>query len=116
MLERTSTNIMREERDSLIDIRKEEMLTEVRFRFTRYLNKIYWELYEEGELSEEAIGILTHSCDMVNDNPANKLHYWEVLNRNFSMEAVQIYTYFINTPLVGAFVARFLIQKIYFIY
>jgi hypothetical protein len=39
------------ERDSFNDIKRPEMVSEIRFKFTRYLHKLCWELYEEGELS-----------------------------------------------------------------
>ncbi len=35
-------------RDSLKDINKDDIVEEIRFRFTRYLKKVYWEYYEEG--------------------------------------------------------------------
>ena len=36
------------ERDSFKDIKRPEMVSEIRFKFTRYLHKLFWELYEEG--------------------------------------------------------------------
>ena len=43
-----STMMIPDQRDSLRDIKKSEMIEEIRFRFTRYLHKVYWELYENG--------------------------------------------------------------------
>lgn len=45
--ERT-TNSGVEPRDSLREIRKDEMVEEIRFRFTRFLHKVYWEMFEHG--------------------------------------------------------------------
>ena len=107
---------MRDQRDSLKDIKKAEMVSEIRFSCTRYLYKIYWELYEEGELSEEAIGILSNTCDIVNDDPSLKMNHFEVLSRNFAMGIVKHYFSFKDTPIIGPFVTRLIVQKIYFTY
>ena len=33
-------------RDSLINVKESDMIEEIRFRFTRYLSKTYWNFYE----------------------------------------------------------------------
>jgi hypothetical protein len=103
-------------RDSLRDIKKSEMLEEIRFRFTRYINKVYWELYEEGEVSEDAIKVLSESCDIVNDAPNHRLNYFEVLSQTFTMETVKYYMKFKDWALIGPYITRMLISKIYFVY
>ena len=40
-------------------INKADMIGEIRFRFTRYLHKLYWEAFEHGELNEDSIQILS---------------------------------------------------------
>lgn len=92
------------------------MLEEIRFQFTRYLKKVYWELYEAGEVSEEAIKLLSNSCEIVNDMTSEHLNYFEILSSNFSMEAVRFYMYFKNISLIGSWVTRMLISKISFVY
>ncbi len=100
----------------MVDVKKTEMLEEIRFQFTRYLKKIYWELYEIGEVSEEAIKTLSDSCDIVNDATTEHLNYFEVLSSNFSMETVRYYMYFKSIALIGPWITRMLISKIYFVY
>lgn len=63
-------------RESLIDFKETELVEEIRFRFTRYLHKTYWSFYEEGELSEEGIKILSENCDVANDTSQDKLKYF----------------------------------------
>lgn len=65
-----------EMRDSLMDVKESELTEEIRFRFTRYLSKTYWTFYEEGELSEEGIKILSENCDVANDTVQEKLKYF----------------------------------------
>jgi hypothetical protein len=43
------------------------MVDEIRFRFTRYLHKIYWHMYEKGEISEDSVALLSENCEIVND-------------------------------------------------
>ena len=62
---------------------KEEALEEIRFRFNRVLNRIFWEVYEEGELSEESIQILNSSCSITDDECDHKLRYFEILEGFF---------------------------------
>ena len=62
--------------DSLMDVKESELTEEIRFRFTRYLSKTYWTFYEEGELSEEGIKILSENCDVANDTVQEKLKYF----------------------------------------
>lgn len=103
-------------RDSMIDFKKTDIIEELRFRFTRYLRKVYWEFYEEGELSEESIKILTESCDVANDEVSIKLRYFDLLSSNFTVETMGFYQRFKDTPLIGKFVVRAMIQKVYFAY
>ena len=100
----------------MVDVKKNEMLEEIRFQFTRYLKKVYWELYEEGEVSEEAIKLLSDSCDIVNDTTTEHLNYFEILSSNFTMETVRFYMYFKHVAFIGPWVTRMLISKIYFVY
>ena len=62
-------------RDSLLG-NKEEALEEIRFRFNRVLNRIFWEVYEEGELSEESIQMLSSSCSITDDECDQRLRYF----------------------------------------
>lgn len=103
-------------RDSLRDIKRSEMVEEIRFRFTRYLHKVYWELYEHGELSEESIQVLSESCGIANDEVGEGFRFFEVLSSNFTMDTMKFYMKFKDTPLVGSKITEMLIQKIYFIY
>lgn len=80
------------------------------------MKKVYWELYEEGEVSEEAIKFLSDSCEVVNDNTDEHLNYFEILSSHFSMETARFYMYFKNMALIGPWVTRMLVQKIYFVY
>lgn len=92
------------------------MIEEIRFRFTRYLAKNYWTFYEEGELSEEAIKILSENCDIANDKVQEKLTYFDNLNGSFGLDTVRIYTHFKDWALIGPFFTRMLVSKIYFVY
>lgn len=80
------------------------------------MRKVFWELYEAGEVSEEAIKSLSDCCDIVNDNTTEPVNYFEVLSSRFSMETVKFYMYFKNFAIIGPFVTRMLISKIYFVY
>ena len=73
------------------------------------MNKIYWELYENGEVTEEAISILSSSCDIANDNTHSALNYFEILSRNFTMNTIEYYLWFKNLTFVGPWVKRMLI-------
>lgn len=103
-------------RDSLIDVKETELVEEIRFRFTRYLHKTYWNFYEEGELSEEGIKILSESCDIANDTSQDRLKYFEQLTQTFSLDTVKIYTRFKDWALIGPMFTRMLVSKIYFVY
>ena len=92
------------------------MVEEIRFRFTRYLHKVYWEMFEQGELSEESIQILSESCDIVNDDVKHSLRHFEILSSNFTMETTKIYLRLKDTPLIGDSITKMLIQKVYFVY
>jgi hypothetical protein len=103
-------------RDSLIDVKVNELSEEIRFRFTRYLSKTYWNFYEEGELSEEGIKILSQNCDVANDSSQDKLRYFEHLQETFGLDTVRVYTHFKDWALIGPFFTRMLVSKIYFVY
>jgi hypothetical protein len=103
-------------RDSLINVKESELTEEIRFRFTRYLSKTYWNFYEEGELSEEGIKILSQNCDVANDISQEKLKYFEQLTDTFALDTVKMYTHFKDWALIGPFFTRMLVSKIYFVY
>lgn len=52
----------------------------------------------------------------MNDTCDEHLNYFEVLSNNFSMETVRFYMYFKNIALIGPWITRMLISKIYFVY
>ncbi len=103
-------------RDSIVEVSHDKILIEIRFKFTRSLHKLYWEMYEDGELGEESIKILSDSCDIMNDDVRNKLHYWNIISANFTPETLKYYIYFKDYPLIGSFMQKILVQKIYFMY
>ena len=103
-------------RDSLMDVKDSELTEEIRFRFTRYLSKSYWHFYEEGELSQEGIKVLSESCDVANDSAQEKLKYFEHLTENFALETVKVYTHFKDWALIGSFFTKMLVSKIYSVY
>lgn len=100
----------------MINVKDNELVEEIRFRFTRYLHKTYWSFYEEGELSEEGIKILSESCDVANDNSQDKLKYFEQLTQTFALDTVKFYTHFKDWALIGPYFTRMLVSKIYFVY
>lgn len=100
----------------MIDIKASELIEEIRFRFTRYLHKTYWTFYEEGELSEEGIKILSENCEITNDSSQDKLKYFDQLTSTFSLDTVKIYSHFKDWALIGPFFTRMLVSKIYFVY
>ena len=92
------------------------MVSEIRFKFTRYLHKLYWELYEEGEVSEEAIGILSSTCEVVNDDNEIKFNMFELLSRNFTMNEIKYYIKLKDVPIIGLYMTRQIVQKLYLNY
>lgn len=89
------------------------MVDEIRFRFTRYLMKLYWEMYEHGEISENSIAMLTENCEIVNDDVSNKLNYFDLLSSNFTMSSVKYYMKMKNMPLLGPTFTKMIINKVY---
>lgn len=63
-------------RDSLREINKSDIIEEIRFRFTRFLHRVVWEYFEEGELSEDSVAFLNSTCSIVNDEVNIKLRYF----------------------------------------
>jgi len=104
------------ERDSFKDIKRPEMVSEIRFKFIRYLHKLFWELFEEGELSEEAVGFLSSTCEIVNDNPELKFNLFELLSRNFTMDEIKYYIKLKDAPIIGLYMTRQIVQKLYLNY
>lgn len=102
--------------DSMINLAKSDLTEEIRFRFTRFLRKTYWNLYEQGELSEEAIKILSEICDVANDNSREKLVYYQYIEGALAMDTVKIYTSLRDFSIIGPFFSKMLISKIYFLY
>eukprot|EP00919_Chromeraceae_sp_WS-2016_P064671 GHVR01153189.1.p3 GENE.GHVR01153189.1~~GHVR01153189.1.p3 ORF type:complete len:123 (-),score=7.48 GHVR01153189.1:762-1130(-) len=73
-------------------------------------------MYEEGEISEDAIKILSDSCDIANDNASIRLRYFDILSSNFTINHLKYYMYFKDYALIGNFIVRIIIQKVYFAY
>lgn len=63
-------------RDSLKEINKTDIVEEIRFRFTRFLSRVLWEYFEEGELSEDSVAFLNSMCSIANDEVNVKLRYF----------------------------------------
>ena len=80
------------------------------------MNKVYWELFEHGELSEESIQILSEKCDIVNDDVTKPLRYFEILSSNFTMDTVKLYMRCKDWPIVGPTATKFIINKVYLAY
>ena len=89
------------------------MVGEIRFRFTRYLYKLYWEYFEHGELGEDSIQILTESCDIVNDNINVPLAYFNVLSSNFTRESMSYFLKVKDMPIIGKYATNLLVNRLY---
>ena len=100
-------------RTSLKEINREDIKEEVRFRFTSILSRMVWHHYEEGELSEEGIALLSSTCSITIDEPRAKLSYFDVLSSFFDLESVEWYLSFKNSPFIGNYCVRAAVHKIY---
>ena len=60
-----------------------DMLAEARFRFLRVIRKMFWEKYEQGQLSKNAIALLLDSCARGLDEYSTPIRIWEFLYSYF---------------------------------
>lgn len=100
-------------RDSLKEINREDIKEEIRFRFTSILARMVWHQYEEGELSEEGVALLSSTCSITSDDPRLKLNYFDTLSSFFDLESVGWYLGFKTSPFIGNYCVKAAIHKIY---
>lgn len=77
------------------------------------LQRVYWEIYDDGELSDESINILASSCSITYDDVAQKLRYFEILSGFFELESIDFLMKFRNTPIIGKQCVLSVVQKMY---
>ena len=92
------------------------MVEEIRFRFNRYMEKLAWDLFENGEVTDITIELLSEVCEVVNDDLSSGLLYWELLSKNFKMNSLPLLILFKDVPFVGRLFKKKLISLIYLVY
>lgn len=60
-----------------------DTLAEVRYRLLKVMKRMFWESYEEGQLTANAIMLLSGACDLALDQVSKPIQIWESIYANF---------------------------------
>lgn len=62
---------------------EEDALAEVRYRLLKVMKRLFWESYEEGQLTSDAIMLLSGACDLALDQVSKPIQIWDSVYGNF---------------------------------
>jgi hypothetical protein len=80
----------------------EELITELRHKYLTILKSLYWEFFEEGQCSPEAVVILIESADRALDHENTPMKDWGFLKTYLVSDTfVNCLGFFSQIPFIG---------------
>jgi hypothetical protein len=80
----------------------DELITELRHKYLTILKSLYWEFFEEGQCSPEAVVVLMESADRALDHEETPIEDWNFLNTYIvSDNFIRILGWWSSLPCLG---------------
>ncbi|EGR31636.1 sodium hydrogen exchanger family protein, putative [Ichthyophthirius multifiliis] len=97
---------------------KNEILTEIRFRLLRSLKSLYWEYYENGQISGNAVKLLQEGINIALENTQNELkQLWDLIYINFTnFSTLEIMFAINNWFIIGGFAKTYITHHLTFVF
>jgi hypothetical protein len=64
-------------------VTEEELLTELRHKYLTILKSLYWEFFEEGQCSADAVVVLIEAADRAIDHETTAMQDWSFIQSYF---------------------------------
>ncbi|EGR34487.1 sodium hydrogen exchanger family protein, putative [Ichthyophthirius multifiliis] len=96
---------------------KNEVLQEIRFRMLRSMKGLFWENYECGQLSANAIKLLDEAMNRSLEHTQKPLKLWDLIFVNFSDFQTLKFMFAVNNwIIIGSIAKTYILQHLSFVY
>lgn len=104
-------------KDSPTKISESDLTTELRHKYLTILKSLYWEYYEEGQCSPDAVVVLMEAADRALDHESTPMQDWDFILSYFISERIlRCSGSLAKIPLIGYIFSQYLFTQFSFIY
>jgi len=91
--------------------------SEIRFRILKLLQKMFWESFEEGQLSAKSIMLLSQACDSGIDKISRPLHVWDnIYSHVIRFRGIRVMQFLMKCPLLRIPARKYIARYISLLY
>ena len=96
---------------------EEELRTELRHKYLTILKSLYWEYFEEGQCSPDAVVVLMEAADRALDHENSAMQDWGFIQSYFfSTRVINFIGTLAKIPLIGRIFNSYLFTHFSFVY